>query len=55
LKIDSTITTPPNRYDRLNATALAIGPMVFGNTCRHTTRTGEAPLSTAISTYDELS
>ena len=38
--------TPPSRYDRLSATALAIGPTAFGSACASTMRVGDAPFST---------
>src|SRR3954467_12471428 len=47
----STMITPPSRYDRLSATALAIGPTAFGSACASTVRSGEAPFNWTISMY----
>src|SRR5437868_6798654 len=46
--------TPPSRYERLSARALAIGPTAFGRACASTMRAGVAPFSFTISMYGAL-
>jgi hypothetical protein len=51
LKIVSTMITPPSRYDKLSATAFAMGPTALGSACASTVRSGDAPFSRTISMY----